>query len=257
MSIASSSDHTRTPVDMSAVRPVTAKRLSDEVAEQMREFIVTQDLQPGTRLPSERALADMFGTSRPTVSQALRTLTLMGLVETRRGSGAYVLRQPDKSITASVDLMLELGPESLDHLVNLRLWLETTAVEKAVNTEVADGVSRARKALERLRESVGETSTWIAADTLFHATIVGLAGNPYLTSIYESVHTALIGYEYQYWVERDVVPAWLQPSEAESQMDIHAPIVDALEKRDVAAAVAAVARHNHVMREHLDARDEL
>jgi GntR family transcriptional repressor for pyruvate dehydrogenase complex len=56
---------------------------------------VDEGLEEGARLPSERGLADRFETSRPTVNQALRRLSLMGMVDIRRGSGVYVLRKPE------------------------------------------------------------------------------------------------------------------------------------------------------------------
>ncbi len=242
------------PVDMSAVPPVQVPRLTDEVAGKIGAFILDQDLVEGTRLPSERNLAEMLGASRPTVSQALRTLSLMGLVEVRRGSGAYVLRQPDRSITTSLTTLFELERDNVAQLVELRQWLEQLGVQEATTRRTADDLARVRESLRRLADSVGETSTWIAADTVFHATVVGVSGNPFLTAIYESVHTAVLRYEYRSWVDRDEVPRWLRPNAAEGQLALHEPIVTALEAGDIDAALAAVARHNAVMRQHLDSR---
>jgi GntR family transcriptional regulator, transcriptional repressor for pyruvate dehydrogenase complex len=244
----------RKPVDMSSVSVVPPKRLSDEVAEKIRSFIIEQCLAGGTRLPSERSIAEQFGASRPTVSQALRTLSLMGLVEIRRGSGAYVLRQPDINITVSVNPMLELDRNSLSSLADLRLWLETLGVRQTADHVGADGLHLARAALERLRASVGATSAWIAADTIFHSTVVGMSGNPYLASIYESVHTAVISYEYRSWVENDTVPDWLRPDQAAAAIALHEPIVAALEAGDTEAAVLAVRKHDRAMLEHLMGR---
>ncbi|HEY3710191.1 MAG TPA: FadR/GntR family transcriptional regulator [Amycolatopsis sp.] len=239
------------PVDISDMNKVVVKRLSDEVTEKIRTFILERDLAEGTRLPSERVLAEQFGASRPTVSQALRTLSLMGLVEIRRGSGAYVLRQPDITMRASVGLMLELETGSVSSLADFRFWLETLGVR-----ESAAGVDRvhlARAAMEKLRTSTGEASTWIAADTIFHSTIVSLAGNPYLTSVYESVHTAVISCEYRPWVENNDVPGWLSPEQAEQQIALHEPIVAAIEAGDTEAAVRAVRNHHLAMLQHLHA----
>jgi GntR family transcriptional repressor for pyruvate dehydrogenase complex len=242
------------PVDMSAVRPVQVPRLTDEVADKIRSFVLDHDLVAGTRLPSERNLAEMLGASRPTVSQALRSLSLTGLVEIRRGSGAYVLRQPDRSIMTSLTTLFELERDNVTHLVELRQWLEQLGVQEAATRRTRDDLAGLRDSLRRLADSVGETSTWIAADTVFHATVVAVSGNPFLTAIYESVHTAVLRYEYQSWVDRDEVPQWLRPDAAEGQLALHEPIVTALESGDVAAALAAVARHNAVMRQHLDSR---
>ncbi|TCJ38080.1 FadR/GntR family transcriptional regulator [Parafrankia sp. BMG5.11] len=244
-------------IDFSELEPVAAPpRLSDTIAERIRDFIIGQNLAEGTRLPSERALAERLGTSRPTVSQAIRTLALMGLVESRRGSGAYVLRRPDKAEGTQGRSLLSPTADNLEHLVELRLWLENLAIQQAIDRSTDTGLREARRALARLADSVGETSTWIAADTVFHATLVELAANPVLTALYEQVHTSLLEYEYQHWVENDRVPRWLAPSQAEAQLALHAPIVEALERADPEAALIAVRRHNDVMREHLLSREE-
>ncbi|SDH41965.1 GntR family transcriptional regulator, transcriptional repressor for pyruvate dehydrogenase complex [Sinosporangium album] len=243
------------PVDLGPVRPVTVSRLSELVAEQIREFIVSEDLAENTRLPSERDLATRFGASRPTVSQALRTLSLMGLVEIRPGSGAYVVHRPDRIITASVSLMLDLDKESVSDMAELRLWLETMGVREAVRREPAGDLDEVRTAFKRLKESVGGgTSAWIAADTVFHAAVVRRSGNPFLTSIYESVHMAVIRYEYEPWIQAERVPAWLKPNAASKLIAIHEPIMSALEEADEEAAVAAVLHHHEVMLDHLKRR---
>lgn len=243
-------------VDVSDLEPVAAPpRLSDTIAERIRDFIIGQDLREGTRLPSERTLAERFGASRPTVSQAIRSLSLMGLVESRRGSGAYVLRRPDKAQGTQGRSLLSPTADNLEHLIELRFWLESLGVQEAIARGTDARLDDARRALTRLVESVGETSTWIAADTVFHATLVDLAGNPVLTALYEQVHTSLLEYEYQHWVESDRVPRWLAPNQAEAQLSLHAPIVEAFEAADEDAARAAVRWHNDVMREHLHSRD--
>ncbi|GII94286.1 FadR/GntR family transcriptional regulator [Sinosporangium siamense] len=243
------------PVDLGPVRPVTVSRLSELVAEQIRDFIVSEDLAENIRLPSERDLAARFGASRPTVSQALRTLSLMGLVEIRPGSGAYVVHRPDRIITASVSLMLDLDRESVADLAELRLWLESIGVQEAIRREPAGGLDEVRVAFNRLKESVGSsTSAWIAADTVFHAAVVRRSGNPFLTSIYESVHLAVIRYEHDPWIQTERVPAWLKPNVAGKLIAIHEPIMNALEEGDEEAALAAVRHHHEVMMEHVKRR---
>jgi GntR family transcriptional regulator, transcriptional repressor for pyruvate dehydrogenase complex len=244
------------PVDFGGVAPLNVTRLSDDVADQIRRLIISEGVAEGSRLPSERELAERFGASRPTVSQSLRSLSLMGLVEIRRGSGAYVLRKPETMVTASVNLMLDLDEESVGHLAELRLWLETLGVREAATREpVLDDVERASMsaALERLGAAAGRPSEWIAADTVFHAAIVRSSGNPYLAAVYESVHTAILTYEYRGWIQTESVPAWLRSSRAEEQMALHAPILDAVVAGDAEAAAAAVRHHHEVMLQHLAA----
>jgi GntR family transcriptional regulator, transcriptional repressor for pyruvate dehydrogenase complex len=231
-------------------------RLSDEVADQIRHLITSENLAAGARLPSERQLATQFETSRPTVSQALRTLSLMGLVEIRQGSGAYVLRSPETMVAASLNLMLDLDRSSVGELLQLRLWLETLGVEEAARREPHLGdheVGEIEGALERLAQTDGTASTWIAVDTLFHATIVRSAGNPYLAAVYESIHTAALKYEFDRWIEREAIPTWLEDTRRDERWALHRPIADAVIRRDWRAAREAVWRHHQVMRQHVDA----
>ena len=149
-------------------------RLSDDLAERIRRLIISEDIAEGSRLPPERDLAERFGASRPTVSQALRALSLMGLVEIRRGSGAYVVRRPETMVTASVNLMLDLNQRSLSDLMQLRLWLETLGAREAA-TRAPDRTSAEDAAISatlgRLGDSARQASEVISADTVFHATV--------------------------------------------------------------------------------------
>jgi GntR family transcriptional repressor for pyruvate dehydrogenase complex len=243
-------------VEFPKTERLVVTRLSDDLAERIRRFIISEGIAEGARLPPERDLAERFGASRPTVSQALRSLSLMGLVEIRRGSGAYVVRRPETMVTASVSLMLDLDQRSVSDLMQLRLWLETLGAREAATRtpELASGEAAAiNEALRRLKDSARRTSEWIAADTVFHATIVRSAGNPYLGAIYESVHTTVLSFEYRQWVDSESVPDWLRLTGPEEQLALHEPIAAAVLQRDPQAAAHAVATHHRVMLEHLSA----
>jgi GntR family transcriptional repressor for pyruvate dehydrogenase complex len=228
-------------------------RVAEDIATQLQAFIIDNDVAAGVRLPSERDLAVILNTSRPTVSQAVRVLVVRGLVESRRGSGIYVTRRPQTSLAASVDLMLELDQESVTHLADLRLWMETAGVVEAIARATDDEIEEGERALEGLRSSAGDTAAWMSADTAFHATIIRGAHNPYLSSIYQSVHTTLINYEYRSWIDEGRVPRWLRSSEIAALNAIHDPILQAVKGRDEEAGRIAVLHHHYVMAQHLAA----
>jgi GntR family transcriptional repressor for pyruvate dehydrogenase complex len=243
------------PVALPGIEPLVTTRLSDDLADRIRGLIISEDIVEGSRLPSERDLAERFGASRPTVSQALRTLSLMGLVEIRRGSGAYVVRRPETMVTASVNLMLDLDQHSVSDLMQLRFWLETVGVQEAATRDPAlekGELDRIRDALTRLQEAAGNASEWIAADTVFHAAVVRSAGNPYLAAMYESVHTAVLSYEFKQWVDSESVPAWLRDAGPEQQLALHEPIVASIAAQDADAARIAVLNHHRAMLKHLE-----
>ena len=78
------------------VAPLTRKLLFETVAEELGELILTGELQPGAKLPSENDLAAQFGVSRNVVREGIRSLIEQGLVAVRPGDGIYV-QVPDES----------------------------------------------------------------------------------------------------------------------------------------------------------------
>jgi len=181
------------------------------------------------------------------VSQALRMLALMGLVDIRRGSGAYVLRRPQDMVTASVSLLLDLHG-SVGELAQLRLWLETLGATHAAQRREPASIAAA---LDRLAGATASAPAWIAADTVFHAAAVRSAGNTYLTAVYEGVHAAVLAHEYEHWVRTETEPPWLAAPGA--LLGLHQAIYDAIAGGDAEAARLAVQRHHQVMLEHLAA----
>jgi GntR family transcriptional repressor for pyruvate dehydrogenase complex len=178
----------------------------------------------------------------------------MGLVEIRRGSGAYVVRRPETMVTASVNLMLDLDQRSLSDLMQLRLWLETLGAREAAARApdpASAGDAAISAALGHLGDSARHASEVIAADTVFHATVVRSAGNLYLAAIYESVHTAALSFEYRHWVDTESVPDWLRDTSPEQHLALHEPIAAAVLDRDPDAAARAVAAHHRVMLGHI------
>lgn len=226
---------------------------AQEIAARVQRLILAQELTDGSRLPSERDLAVLLSTSRATVSQAIRILVVKGLVESRRGSGAYVRMRPEVNLATSINLMLDVEPGSVDALAELRLGLESTGIVKAIERATDDQLAEAERALCRLEQSAGDTASWMSADTYFHATLINASHNAYLAAMFDSVHTALINYEYRAWIDKGTVPSWLGSGQVSALTAIHEPILRAVRTRDVDGALYAVRHHHEVMMRHLRA----
>lgn len=72
------------------VEPVKKETLTEQVMSQLAEKITSGELAPGERLPDERSLAAMFGVTRSRIREALRALSLIGLIDIRPGGGSFV-----------------------------------------------------------------------------------------------------------------------------------------------------------------------
>src|SRR6476660_10272833 len=70
--------------------------LSDHIVEQIAEMIARGALKPGDRIPSEKQLCQQFGVSRTSVREALRSLSVMGILESPAGDGTFVSSNRDR-----------------------------------------------------------------------------------------------------------------------------------------------------------------
>src|SRR5215212_3195660 len=105
--MAEEQDHTLAVDTADAFQALDRRSLAHDAAEHLRELIGSGALQPGDKLPPERALASRLGVSRPTLREAVRGLVIMGLLETRHGAGTYVVRQAPAegdALTVTIDL---------------------------------------------------------------------------------------------------------------------------------------------------------
>jgi DNA-binding FadR family transcriptional regulator len=88
-------------------KPRERQRVAQEVAERLREMILTGEYRVGDKLPPERRLAEELGVNRATLREAMKNLEHMGLVHIRQGDGTRVL---DFVQTAGLDLLRHLVP---------------------------------------------------------------------------------------------------------------------------------------------------
>ena len=120
---------------------VEARRLYRQVADQLRSLIDSGEYAVGSRLPTERELAEQLKISRPTVREALIALEVEGRVRIRVGSGIYVIDPADAAPTPAVG-----GIEGPFELLRAREFLESAIAEQAarVATREATGSSPSR-----------------------------------------------------------------------------------------------------------------
>ena len=78
------------------------KRIYQTIIQQIQESIANQDILPGEKLPSERALAEMFGVSRTSVKEAVTVLESSGIITVRPGVGMFVNEAPRARLVAEV-----------------------------------------------------------------------------------------------------------------------------------------------------------
>jgi GntR family transcriptional repressor for pyruvate dehydrogenase complex len=168
--------------------------LSDRVADQLTEAILSRQLNPGDLLPPERELGDKFGVSRTVVREAVRSLAARGLVRVTSGRGVEVNAFGPGDVAASISLLVR-GQEELDYgTVNeVRAALEVQVADLAAQRAGSDDLKRLAQLCDDYQQSL-ERRDLVAAGDLdfqFHRELAQAAGNDLLLAMLDSIGDVL------------------------------------------------------------------
>jgi len=151
--------------------------LGARVAERLLDKIRQDDLQPGTRLPSEQSMAGHFGVSRTVIRDAIALLKAEGLLETRKGSGAF-LRRSASSTPIPTDPQTEQSIQSLLNLIEVREGIEAETAALAAVRRTPGQLADIEHALRRIEEAMAAGLDGVEEDAKLHQCIAVATGNP-------------------------------------------------------------------------------
>lgn len=154
------------------IEAIEPRRLYRQIADQLRQLIDTGEYPVGSRLPTERELADMLGVSRPTVREALIALEVEGRIRIRVGSGIYVIDPP-----AAVQFPLQNQIEGPFEILRARAFVESAVAEEAARLAKPADVARLDAVLTEVEMPPKSRDRRIAVDRKFHTTIAAMLGN--------------------------------------------------------------------------------
>jgi DNA-binding FadR family transcriptional regulator len=159
------------------LQPIETRRLYRHIADQVAGLIARGEFPPGSRLPTERALAQLLGVSRPSVREGLIALEVEGLVDVRVGSGIYVRR----TRTAGADVLGDSpGPFEL---IRARRLIEGEVAELAARTARAGDIAGIGEAVRLMKTDIQVGDVYQTNDRLFHVRIAEATRNFVLVSV--------------------------------------------------------------------------
>jgi GntR family hexuronate regulon transcriptional repressor len=206
-------------------------RLYQDLARTLMGELASGQFPVGARLPAERELAARFEVSRPTVREAIIALEVLGLVEVRVGSGAYVRRLPGKDDLPGFNI-------SAFELTEARLLFESEAAALAASQVTDAELAEIGALVDRIaRENALENGAE-QADRAFHLAIAKATRN---AAIHEAIE--------RLWDLRSTSPeaALLYEKARRANIkpvvDEHTAILDALRAHDPQAARSAMRAH--------------
>jgi len=169
-------------MEVGMVRP---RRLADDIVTQLEAMILEGTLKAGERLPAERALAEQFGVSRPSLREAIHKLAAKGLLVSRHGGGNFVAESLGSTFSDPLLHLLENNEDAQRDLLEFRHTLEGSCAYYAALRATEVDRQRLTEAFEVLqgcyaREGKVTRAEEGAADARFHLAIAEASHNAVL-----------------------------------------------------------------------------
>ena len=173
--------------------PVKAARISDEIEDQIRSAILSGKVRPGSRLPSENELCNLFNTSRITVREALRTLERDGLLEIKSGvkGGSYVRELNISPAVRYIGQLLKFKKVTMENLTEARLVIEPEIGKMAALKATEHDINLMEEALREQSQILEERRRSTETNIKFHRIISASCKNPILSFLNDTFLTLL------------------------------------------------------------------
>lgn len=218
--------------------------LPDIIVKRLKEMIAAGELRPGEALPSETDLAQSFGVARPTIREAKKVLSLIGLLDVQVGRGSFVHHDAVRRL--DVARVFDQSTISMIEIYEGRAVLEGGIVALAARYATADDLADMRLAVERLEAAAAadDVAAVFAADRAFHLAMARAAHNGYLYRAFEDTFEML---------EKTVASISQVPDNIAHGVTLHRRILTAIEAGNARRARSLLLRHLRQSRKTVEA----
>ena len=169
--------------DSWTARPINRQNAAEAVFEDLRGAIESGELSLGTRLPSEAALAERYGVSRPIVREALRSAQTLGLLKPVPGVALFVIATaPSPEIT--------YGAYSARDLMEARPVIEVPAAGWAARRRTDEQLRVLTELCAEMKREK-DPDKWVSLDSRFHCVIAEASDNAVFIKVVLDARDAL------------------------------------------------------------------
>src|SRR6516165_3797610 len=214
-----------------ALRAPDRRRLYEQLAARLLDYVEVTGLRVGDRLPSERDLAGALKVSRASVRQATVALEVRGTLEVRHGDGIYLKSLPNDS-GHLMELMTQR--HRLPAILEAREALETQLAALAAARRTEADLAAMDRALNIMATDIEADGFGEEGDRLFHEAVTGAARSPLLAEFMAALAAPIAE------TRRSSLG---EPGRPPRSLHAHQRILDGIRSGDPAAARQAMRRH--------------
>lgn len=176
-------------------KPIKAKKIYEEIVEQIKDMLSKGELNPGDKLMPERELAERLQVGRSAVREAYRALEAIGVIQIRPGEGTFVREVGTKSMTDIMSLVMMTEKNALCELLELRRIIEVEAAGLAAERRTEEDLVTMKKWLDQMKADIDNGNIGELADMKFHYAITNAAHNAllmrFMNTVSETMKTLL------------------------------------------------------------------
>jgi len=219
------------------LKPISPKRISDQVFDQLRELIFRGDFQPGQKIMTERELATALNVSRNSVREAINKLVALRFLEQRQGQGTFV-QSIDETVKIPLATVMEAQDASIIDLQELRMGIECMSASLAAQRANVEDLSAIEKALEEMEVDTADGGLGTEGDLTFHMAIASATKNPLQVYIMKNVSEFLhVG------IRENLMHLYQDPANVVEILKQHKAVYRAIREGDADAAFNAMKNH--------------
>ncbi len=225
-------------LDLSLFDKKNREDAEEYIISRIRELVHRGELEPGTRLPSERALADSLQTSRGNVRKALQRLEFYGLVNITPQSGTRIASLHQETVEELIDSIPVSRNRKMADLMEARFILDVQCARLAAERRnEADLALIQRRQEGFLKAFYSSSESFLEEDYLFHLAIAHATGNHILVSLFSQLTPPIVTSNQPHLGQRDRDFSRI-PSE-------HQTIIDAIRSGNPDEAEEAMTGHRN------------
>jgi len=180
-------------------------KVSDEIANQIKQLIIDGKLKPGDKLPPERELIKQFGVSRPSLREALNALVAMGFLEVRQAKRTFVRSVVSKLIEDPIALLIKADTQKIFDLIEVRKAIETWAAYQAAQKASREDIQQLEAITHEMQKAFEEGRSWEKQDADFHLAIAKATHNTIHMHIMSGIYDLLKESMSRIFVDREQV----------------------------------------------------
>lgn len=219
-------------------KPIKPKKVSTQIADQIRSSILSGEFSPGDKLPPERELAEVFGVSRPSVREALNVLASSGLVMSYQGGGTVVMSLVETSSVNPLSELIRVQQDRALDVIEVRKCMESWTAWYAAERALPEDIRRMEEIIAGMEHNLELKQPSEDLDANLHIVIARATHNIIWLHLMQSLFDAMKQFQQTVW--RAV---YLTQEDHQILFEHHNSIVQSIKARNPQAARDAMLHH--------------